>query len=293
MYCTNPNYFTGVGFTPCGKCTACRINKKKEWSDRIQIESLYHPYNYFVTLTYSPENYPSDESLHKEDLKRFFKRLGYYCGKVPQMFAVGEYGDTTQRAHYHCALFCDKDEFENIQKAWTLGRISIDSLTPGRCRYIAGYCVKKLTKADDERLDGRFPEFFMASRRPALGYQLLYEVVTKMATDENFRKHMLSHVFPPASVKLGRKYIRMPRYVRDKLQPIYAENYERQEVYKAEKSAQNRAILDQIAATLSGMLLEQGLSCTRENFIALRDRLRGERDAANSKAYNIRQRKIL
>lgn len=293
MYCTNPNYFTGVGFTPCGKCTACRINKKKEWSDRIQIESLSHPYNYFITLTYSPENYPVDESLHKEDLKLFFKRLGYYCGKVPQFFAVGEYGDTTERAHYHCALFCDKDEFENIRKAWTLGRVGIDSLTTGRCRYIAGYCVKKLTKSDDIRLNGRSPEFFMSSRRPALGYQMLFDMLYRMSTDVSFKKIMLSHIFPPSSIKLGGKYIRLPRYIRDKLKPLYECNYDEQQAFIAQKRAKDRIILEKITETLSQLCLEYGIEDSKENRVFILKKKLAERDAMNKKAYNIKQRKIL
>ena len=193
MFCTNPGYITGTGFIPCGKCLACKIAKKKEWSDRLIIESHYHPFNYFVTLTYAPEFYPTDESLDPNVLKKFLKRLGYYCGKVPQYFACGEYGDEdyTERAHYHLAIFSDEDIFDKILQSWEFGNVDIKPLKPERCRYICGYVVKKMTKSDDPRLDGRHPEFFSNSRRPALGFGFLYDFLVRFSMDESFRQRYI------------------------------------------------------------------------------------------------------
>ena len=299
MYCTNPGYITGVGFVPCGKCFACRVAKKKEWSDRLIIESHYHPFNYFVTLTYAPEHYPDDESLDPEVLKKFIKRLGYYCGKVPQYFACGEYGDEdyTERAHYHLAIFSDKDIFNEILASWEFGNVDIKPLVPERCKYICGYVVKKMTKGDDPRLDGRHPEFFSNSRRPALGYAFLYEFLERFANDESFRNQMLTHAYPPYSIRIGGRNISLPRYVRDKLRGIYEQNAENQLQEKAEKRVRDLQILEAIQKNLSRMYVETtGKQVDRlfpDAFDEFKKKLYQERSDINKKAYDKKHRSKL
>lgn len=135
-------------------------------------------------MTYAPENLPEDLSLRPQDMIDWKKRLGYYFGRVPQLYYCGEYGDKGDLPHYHAIVFCDKDGFEQILKSWTLGRISVDKCTAERCAYCTGYCTEKLDKP--ERTDGRHPEFHGASRKPPLGYRLLYEILEKMAIDKGF-----------------------------------------------------------------------------------------------------------
>lgn len=130
MFCTAPNYFTHLGFVPCGKCEACKIARKKENADRLMLESRYHMFNYFVTLTYAPEFYPEDESLDPKVLRDYLKRLRERCGFMPRYFACGEYGDEdyTERAHYHLAIFSDKDIFNEILASWEFGNVDIKPL---------------------------------------------------------------------------------------------------------------------------------------------------------------------
>ena len=257
MFCVKPLYFSRTGYLPCGQCEGCKIAQKKEVSDRLQIEAKYHKFNYFVTLTYRPEKQPID--VVKEDLIKFNKRLAYYCGKMPQFYAVGEYGDESAHSHYHLAIFSDEDIFENIRKSWDLGRIGIEHLEPGLCSYIAGYVAKKMNKPEDPRLEGRVPEFRMCSRRPALGYNLLYELLERMSTDETFKKTMFSHIFPPYSIRMGGKNILLPRYVREKLRPLYNEVYELQEQYKNQKKERDFAIFKKIEENVQRMLIEENL----------------------------------
>ena len=40
-----------VMLLPCGHCLPCLIKKRKEWSIRCLLESFYHKYNCFITLT--------------------------------------------------------------------------------------------------------------------------------------------------------------------------------------------------------------------------------------------------
>lgn len=250
-YCQSPNFFNKIGWTACGKCDNCLKNKRKEWADRLNIEMRYHPYNYFVTLTYSPEFYPLDESLDKKAVQDFKKRLEYYAGYTPRSFCVGEYGDSSNRAHYHAAIFSDKDDFEAIMNAWRLGRVSISRMTPGRCGYIAGYVTKKMTKKDDERLDGRLPEFFLSSRRPALGDGLFLDLYNKMINDPAFLERMLQYTYPPKVVSIGGKKVRLPRYIRDKLAPIYkVYNEEKQKSEKESKFQKDFVLFKKIYQNL-------------------------------------------
>lgn len=200
-------------------------------------------YNYFVTLTYSPEYLPSDESVDKQIVRKFLKRLRYYCGFMPRHFGCAEYGDESARPHYHLCIFSDKDIFNEIMQSWEFGRIEVDALTPGRCQYCAGYVLKKMTKPDDPRLYGRHPEFWFGSRKPGLGYDLLYELLDKLSSDSVFRNQVFTHSFVPSSLRIGGRYTRLPRYVRDKLKPLWRlYNEEKQEQARIEKKAQDREI---------------------------------------------------
>ena len=110
---------------PCGKCIGCRATQANEWALRIQHEARYHEKSCFITLTYSPEGLPDDESICKDELTRFIKRLrnqvcyiNYRCNckskkgrsmhlKIDEIryYAVGEYGKDKGRPHYHIAVF--------------------------------------------------------------------------------------------------------------------------------------------------------------------------------------------
>lgn len=255
-YCTNPKYIGTVGFLPCGKCLGCLKNKKKEWSDRLKVEMRYHSYNYFVGFTYAPEFYPVDGSLSKEVAKKLKKRLEYYLGYTPRSFLVGEYGDEGERAHYHMALFADTDCFDALRQCWQYGNVDISHLSPHRCDYISGYVTKKMTKVGDERLDGRTPEFFLSSRKPALGYGLLYDVLEKFASDPVFRDRILGYPYPPYSVKLAGKWIRLPRYIRDKLSKLWKlYNEDKQEQAKDAKKFKDFLVKEKIRETVSDVPL--------------------------------------
>lgn len=133
---------------PCGKCKACVLQKRKDWTTRISHEMEMHDCDFccMVTLTYDENNVPfcrdvespvvrrSDISftdgysrtLLPRDVQLFMKRLRRWLDYVPckkscnrdhlesgnlRYFAVGEYGSKTGRPHYHILLFgwCPSD----------------------------------------------------------------------------------------------------------------------------------------------------------------------------------------
>ena len=181
MKCTNPiTLFKNVdpakypaGLTvPCGKCLACRIQKRKEWSMRVLHELDAHDNAVFVTLTYNDDNLPEYSSLRKDDVQRFFKRLRKELslnGRKIRHFTCGEYGDETERPHYHSIIFgmslCDTDK-HLITWKWGLGHVHFGLAEPDSIQYVAQYIDKKysgplaVTEYDDRN---REPVFKLSS----------------------------------------------------------------------------------------------------------------------------------
>lgn len=143
-------------------------------------------------------------------------------------FAVGEYGDETWRPHYHIALFghapCWHGETrqkplharccppcDRLAAVWKRGRIENLKLDPGLATYIAGYTLKKLTAKDDERLDGRLPEFAIMSLVPGIGAGAIPKVAGSIG-------HLVEHhIDVPAGLRVGPKKYPLGRYLRSKL----------------------------------------------------------------------------
>lgn len=185
---------------PCGKCVGCRMRYSRTWADRCLLESKYHAFNYFVTLTYDDEHVPTSSyfddfdnvvpvlTLVKKDLQLYFKRLRKK-GFVFRYYACGEYGDSTFRPHYHVLFFADTaipdlkaftfkrgDWFytsEFLESEWSLGHVLVGDLTWASAAYTARYVMKKLGgyAAEDYRSFGLEPEFCVMSRKPGIGYQ--------------------------------------------------------------------------------------------------------------------------
>jgi len=154
-----------------------------------------HDDNCFVTLTYDDENLPYGETLHRPDFQKFMKRLIKNSGQKIRLFYCGEYGDDTQRPHYHACLFgyrpSDPELFSTtgeyklytspfLSKTWGLGHASFGDLTFETAAYTARYCVKKITgknakvhyetqDPDTGEIIERVPEFSGSSRRPGIG----------------------------------------------------------------------------------------------------------------------------
>lgn len=197
------------------------------------LEAMSHGDNAFVTLTYEDDNVRSLVPKDPQDwLKRIRKavepiRLRYYL--------VGEYGDLSERPHYHVALFgypsCTNannnfrtrfdrsgkvhccSHCELLSRTWGLGRIDNGSLTTESAQYIAGYVTKKMTAKDDPRLDGRHPEFGRMSLRPGIGVNSLHEVASTLM-EFNLDK---TQDDVPSSLRHGNKVFPLGRYLRRKL----------------------------------------------------------------------------
>lgn len=205
----------------CGRCLPCRINKAREWTHRMVLESNCHVHKSFVTLTYDDENYPEDGSVSKAELQQYLKRLrSNLDNRRIRYVAVGEYGKETGRAHYHLALFgADRNHEDAIIKSWTkcdpeIG-ITIDELSHDSARYISGYCVKKLTRDGDKRLNGRNPEFMLTSKQDGgIGYPQVRLIAEEIKKQEYFDKEKIGII---REWKIGNKKYPLGRYLTQKL----------------------------------------------------------------------------
>lgn len=178
----------GPRMVPCGQCMPCRINHKRQWTGRILLEAAHvRGLSTFLTLTYNEEHVPHvsgsgdktlQQTLRRKDADEWFNRIRGTTGIGPvRFFMVGEYGDQTQRPHYHAVLFgIDPGAWEDrIHTAWRddkgepIGFTQVAPMEKRNAAYIAGYVTKKMTQKDDPRLTGREREFSTMSRRPPIG----------------------------------------------------------------------------------------------------------------------------
>lgn len=216
MRCKKP-FMKGSQPYGCGQCQPCRINKRREWTNRIVLESGCHAENTFLTLTYDPKM-SDDTNLRPKDLQDFWKRLRkiIYPHKL-RYFACGEYGDRSGRAHYHAAIFgIGPDKTEWFTQAWGKGFVYAGDLTRQSAQYIAGYVTKKMTSKDDKRLNGRHPEFARMSLRPGIGALAVPTLADSLTTDHG-SEFILRNQDVPNELRISGKKLPLARYLRRRL----------------------------------------------------------------------------
>ena len=192
---------------PCGRCSGCRMDYAKSWSNRLMMENIYHDSSWFITLTYDNDNCPmSDDLMHytlrKCDWQLFMKRLresqDKLYGRKLRFLACGEYGGNTFRPHYHAIIFglqledlvkCGVSgsgftlfKSDYLASIWKNGMVEVGVVTSGSCAYVARYVVKKNSQGSNEDYAafGIEPEFILMSRKPGLGYQYFMDHYDKI-----------------------------------------------------------------------------------------------------------------
>lgn len=210
----------------------CRFNRRRVWMHRIILEASENEKNAFVTLTYRDDRVPDGGSLDPKHLQGFLKRLrSAVAPSTFRFFAVGEYGDVSERPHYHAGLFgfpgcaygqsryslrvidccywCDL-----VRDKWGRGHTYCGSLEADSAGYLAGYVTKKMTSRSDPRLKGRYPEFARMSLRPGVGAGFSDEVASVMlglSDDVRLRTDV------PKALRHGAKELPLGRYIRKRI----------------------------------------------------------------------------
>lgn len=134
--------------------------------------------------------------LRPQDVQLWLKRLRKKIAPSRiRFFVSGEYGDETFRPHYHAVLFgfptciyfrsryserkknccywCDL-----VRDTWGHGHVFLGTVEDFSAQYVCGYVVKKMTSADDPRLEGRHPEFARMSLRPGIAHSAMWDVAS-------------------------------------------------------------------------------------------------------------------
>jgi len=190
---------------PCGQCLGCRLERSRQWAMRCVHEASMHEHNVFITLTYDNEHIPPDGGLKKSDFQKFMKRLRKYAAPTKiRYYHCGEYGDNTNRPHYHAILFgwnfddwvylfdsnsgCPIYTSPTLEKIWGKGFVTIGHVTFESAGYVARYCMKKLNGPLKNQVNKKtglkpyerivnyaskpievMPEYSTMSRRPGIG----------------------------------------------------------------------------------------------------------------------------
>ncbi len=182
----------------CGQCIGCRIDYTRSWAIRIYHEATLHPVNSFVTLTLDDTNIPESRSLDIRHWQLFAKRFRQALGPL-RFYHCGEYGEQTQRPHYHAILFGhnfqkDRKKYthnlkttknqlyisETLNNLWQLGNCQIGDVTYQSAGYVAGYIQKKITgkqakehyefiEPSTGQIFDRKPAYSTMSRKPGIG----------------------------------------------------------------------------------------------------------------------------
>lgn len=161
---------------PCGRCDGCAADKSRDWAIRMMHESRYHERNSFITLTYQD----APDTIRKDHIQRFLKRLRKVSNRPLKYFVTGEYGELTRRPHYHAVIFgedflggsfvINDSLYGNawLSKIWSEdrdhsgGQVAIGEFTLASACYVAGYVNKKINDPDT---------FSLMSRNPPLGWR--------------------------------------------------------------------------------------------------------------------------
>lgn len=237
---------------PCGQCIGCRLEYSRQWAIRIVKEAEKYKQNYFVTLTYDPQNVPlqtvvneetgevtTGMTLVKKDMQNFMKRLRrkleYEKGDHNiRFYGCGEYGSEHGRPHYHICIMnlqipmswlkeWKKSpagmiyQCEEIEKLWGKGFITVGAVTWESAAYVARYMMKKAKGKEalwEYKSQGKAPEFTLMSRKPGIAREWYEEHKNEIYKNDE--------MFIPK--KGGARKVKPPRYY-DKLFDI--ENPER------------------------------------------------------------------
>ncbi|MET2831595.1 rolling circle replication-associated protein [Mesorhizobium shangrilense] len=187
--CKAPQTLADGTVVGCRNCSQCFGRSVDDWTGRCIAESKFASAPFFVTLTYGrDENGNSDHLraalLTYSDVQKYFKRLRKH-GFPARYFAVGEYGSTKGRAHWHLLIFWQgpvpahqpstrADPVRFNQEHWELGFSTWEPLgrsaedTAAAVRYVCKYLNKDLGGPERQAL-------CRMSKKPLLGASWLHE----------------------------------------------------------------------------------------------------------------------
>lgn len=204
------------------------------------MEARMYEKTWWTTLTYNDDFLPTyfvhpdtgeifeheQGTLDPYQFELFIKRLRKALPpKTFRFFAVGEYGERTNRPHYHFCIFGYGEEIQPLlESRWTdpVSKFSLGMVDRRKCgpittqnaRYTCGYTLKKLTKINDPRLEGRYPEFIRHSK--GIGLEFAKRFAASI-NNESGLAHILATGDIPRSVRYDGRNWPLDRYLREKI----------------------------------------------------------------------------
>lgn len=258
------------------------------------LEKLKHADCSFLTLTYSDENLPLTDgpgvvrgTLVPKHLQLWLKRFrkGIGLQKI-RYFVCGEYGDKSERPHYHAAIFNYKTcrygmsrytawrssccvSCDYVRDTWALGNVFLGTLEEASAQYIAGYVVKKMTSFTDSRLKGRYPEFARMSLRPGIGAAAVEDVARVLVSvgvgdDVPGGLRHGSAVLPLGRYLRRRLRVQLGREAREPREVSIARSEEMQALYAANVVDPSRSVRSRLIDVDSAVVA--GLAARRKIF---------------------------
>lgn len=210
------------------------------WKTRLTLEALDHQHTAFVTLTYRNDTLPMTPdglpTLTPRDLSLWLKRFRKAINQPGMRFYLaGEYSPA-DRPHYHLILYgyqgCryGKSRYRDgrtidccsqcdlVRDTWGKGIIETQPGVPAHFAYTAGYVQKKMTRKDDQRLAGRYPEFSRQSNGGRTGNGGIgFSAVKRLATISKDRLDAGTHIDVAETVRIDGKKMLLGRYIRNKV----------------------------------------------------------------------------
>lgn len=188
----------------CGKCLNCINNKKKEKALRLIQEMNNYKFKLFITLTMDEIQATRSKSgltsLDKNMFTLYIKKLQYWEKKYNMKIAkdnsmkmkyisCGEYGEKSERAHYHIVLLTNSFIHHKIKTLWKLGHVEMETVKDVRAvYYTAGYTDKKIQTYFKNKykkdLDDREIAFLKVSR--GNGKKYIEEKVAEITADKYY-----------------------------------------------------------------------------------------------------------
>lgn len=180
----------------------------------------------------SPKIISKREVISIEELER--KANGIKEDGKLKYYGITEYGDQTQRPHYHYLLFNVRD-WNNVDLAWGLGKVQLDECNNNTVDYILKYMIKDHSGQDYTK---RLPEKSFMSK--GIGVTYATEEVRKF-----IRKPQNNVLVNTRGSKIG-----LPRYFRKKFvsenarieKSLYIAEQLKKEQFKRESEIKRRGL---------------------------------------------------
>lgn len=169
------NKLTGQEYdllVPCRKCIACKEAIAQEFTVRYlhEVKDKYKRLD-FLTLTYKNEDIIEKYQVEPKHITNYIKRVREYLRRYDKRhgtalndfkyFLSAEYGDETQRPHYHLILSCnDKKVRDKFITDWEnhYGHVDVKEGDIRSIYYTIGYVNKKIGTNNKKKTNMRQKE---------------------------------------------------------------------------------------------------------------------------------------